>query len=74
MSYQAGFKTFPEGRQMEDGQGFGYGQSNQRGQAYGDSSPKPIEVLMVAEKPSIARTIAEYLGGGKYLTRRGEVS
>ena len=39
-----------------------------RGNHYGQ---EPVEVLMVAEKPSIARTIADSLAGGKYLTRKG---
>ena len=30
------------------------------------------KVLMVAEKPSVAKMIAEHLSGGRYRTRRGQ--
>jgi hypothetical protein len=38
---------------------------------YGAPNQTAVEVLMVAEKPSISRTIVEALSGGKYTTRKG---
>lgn len=71
MNYQAGFKAFADNRNLDHSQSYGYSHIGARGQSYLEGSVKPLEVLMVAEKPSIARTIADCLTGGKYLTRRG---
>ena len=71
MNYQGAFKGFLNERPMVEEQSYTAHPSNIHNPVFLRGSNEPIEVLMVAEKPSIARTIADCLTGGKYLTRRG---
>jgi len=59
----------PEIQQLIDRQKYRQEQNKQRRDAENDQFQK---VLIVAEKPSVAKMIAEHLSGGRFRTRRGQ--
>jgi hypothetical protein len=61
------FRRTPHDQPPYQGSGAGM-----RHTGFGQGPTEFIEVLMVAEKPSIARTIVDSLTGGKYATRKGK--
>lgn len=83
MNFREGFSNYSERLpNQENDQAGRWNLQNDRNNAqaplrtfgYGLPATESLEVpvvLMVAEKPSIARTIADSLTGGKYHTRKG---
>ena len=58
-------------RRLREQFGFAAGVEAGRIGPFNSQVQEAVEVLMVAEKPSIARAIVEALSGGKYQTRKG---
>lgn len=72
MNYHGPVKGYPENDHLDQSAAY-VGDQRDHATLGGQEQPAPsIEILMVAEKPSIARAIADCLTGEKYLTRRGE--